>query len=219
MCFINSNMCVITNGMVTAATTDVTREEFLVLSTMLSTITDRSQRVQHYHATMATASDNAKCVTRMFSDKEKQHIDHVRNTMARIPEFSADRKPHDFSKDDLYFFVTSAKFSCGVKGEGLDKLFDIEVTRHYTLEPHHPQYEGIHGVECAPDDIREMAIDRMSRSIQVFGRVNLDDMEKYMPDFELGDNTTKRAQYRGYLAQHKEITEGVYYEMFPKAKP
>jgi hypothetical protein len=197
------------------ATTDDIRGEFAGLVSKLVVILDRDDRVKMFVNCVAKLSDPAKQLVDLFSTKEQQHIDHVRKTLAKLSDFPKDRKLHDFSKDQLYFFVTTSNFDCRVKCEGMNDLFKMEVNRHFLLEPHHEQYERMHNKEISSDDIREMAIDRMSRSIQGNqGAVDMDNIANYVPNFPLGDNKKKRELFNQYIHQYKNITEETYRTMF-----
>ena len=212
----NAKMDVITQNMVVQATTDDIRQEFKELTEALEKVSRRQDRVQSFTIATSTISEGATHVLSLLGQKEQQHIDHVRETLKRIPEYPKDRNPHDHTKDNLYFFVTSAKYACRVHGPSMDKLFELETVRHYTEEPHHPEFECINGKECDTFDIMEMAVDRMSRNIQFNGHVILDDMKKYLPKFSLGDNEAKQESFMIFVEKYTEITEKIYWEMFTK---
>ena len=196
------------------ATTDEIRVEFSGIVAKLAVIFERDERLKMFFACLTTLSDDAQQLVELLSQKEQQHIDHVRMTMNKLGDFAPDRNAHDFSKDTMYFFVTSSKFDCQVKADAMDELFKMEVNYHYSMEPHHEQYERIHDRQCSSEDIREMAIDRMSRSIQSNqGSVNLEEMQKYVPNFPLGDNKSKQDQFNEFVLQYKSVTEETYRDM------
>jgi len=192
-------------------TTNSIRDEFVWIISQLVGEDDRDRRVQLFANCLKKISDEARILFDLSRKKERHHILHVRMTLDAIEEHPKDHQPHDFSKDDLYFFVTSSKFDYRITCDDLDQLFLTETERHYRLEPHHEQFERIQNKECDTDDIREMAIDRLSRNIQSnHGSVNMDEMERYLPNFALGDKNKKLEIYRQYVKDHKELTIQCY---------
>lgn len=194
--------------------TDSRREEFSKIITQLAAQKNREERKKLFSDCFEKMSSEGQELFKLTREKETLHINHVRKTLDMMDEHPKDREAHDFSKDDLYYFVTSAKFDYRVKSDEMEELFRMETERHYELEPHHEQYEQINGRECTVDDVREMAIDRLSRNIQANGGfVDLQQMEGYIPNFTLGDNEKKRDLFRQFIAKYNSLAEEVYKEL------
>jgi len=209
---------IVTNQMIRKVSSEAVKAEFLGVIEDLAALTDhRADRLRKYSSAKKTFSAEATKVVELFTLKERQHIDHVRRVMADSGAFHPERNLHDFSKDDLYFFATSAKFACGISGKEMDKLVDMETRMHYLLEPHHEAYETLHDTECSEEDLIEMAIDRMSRNIQANnGEVDLESMREFTPKFVKGSaesRASKRERYWVAVHEYQGVCEKVYREM------
>ena len=157
-----------------------------------------------------------------FRKREYQHIRHVRachsaivleqHKEADIPQHwraeveNLGISLHDHTKDEFYFFVTILAFSFNLKEELPGNLLQGELDRHFTLEPHHPEYEKLNahkGLRIRDRDIAEMAIDRLSRNLQFnYGKYNQEQIEKYEPRF-LFDHERKIELYRKHVKDFK----------------
>ena len=188
------------------------QDDIMALVKRLADIDDRDERVQVFNDSVEKLSPSAKNLLSFINSKESEHVIFVNKVLPKIPEFPKEgRKPHDFSKDPLYFFVTSLKFDCAIATDELNRLATSEIQRHYLLEPHHPEFESANGRECNIDDILEMAVDRLSRNVQVNnGSINMDQMMKFLPQFPLGDNTRKQAIYLEMVEKYGEVVKGHY---------
>src|SRR6218665_2623131 len=132
-----------------------------------------------------------------FIDREVFHIDLVRQVALAIALETG--SAHDHTKDAFYTFVTCGKYG-GVGVDGRPEFESIctdETNRHFSLEPHHPQFEHFRQMECRDCDIQEMAIDRLSRNtVASNGTIDRDTMVRFLPKFELGDVDRKLELYR-----------------------
>ena len=151
-----------------------------------------------------------------FREKEYHHIRHVRAchsalVLQQTQEYDGALHHcpaeveirgislHDHTKDEFYFFVTILAFGFNLREDLPENLFQGELDRHFTLEPHHPEYEKLNahkGLRIKDRDIAEMAIDRLSRNLQFnSGKYNQEQIEKYEPRF-LFDHERRIELYR-----------------------
>ena len=162
--------------------------------------------------------------------REYKHIQHVRLCYSTIlneqsesdnpQQYSADETPgislHDYSKDEFYFFVTILAFSFNLKDVLPYDLLQAELDRHFTLEPHHPEYEKLNahkGLRIRDRDIAEMALDRLSRNLQFNdGKYNDSQIEKYEPCF-LFDNDRRIKLYRKHIKDFKPVVLSIWNNM------
>lgn len=144
-------------------------------------------------------------------ENELLHISHVRKCMnILLPE--NDNK-HDWSKDELYIFITICAFrfinECVVPDETRVRYIED----HFTKEPHHPEHEILTGNDLKDQDILEMAVDRMSRNLQFNnGEYNEENMEKFCPLFH--KKQEERTQlYKKYITEYKNLVKETFYSL------
>jgi len=125
-------------------------------------------------------------------------------------------KLHDYTKDDLFFFVLASFFDGKASNQSLTSLKDHELERHYNMESHHPEFEKYGDNECDFDDIFEMALDRISRNLQ-FGNGLYDEeiMKKYIPTFYRGDLEHKKKLFLYCVRENYEKVEHLFAIYFP----
>ena len=80
------------------------------------------------------------------------------------------------------------------------------------MEAHHPEYEKHTGNECTDADIAEMAVDRLARNLQfgATGLVNMTVMDKFRPNFYIGDVIKKQKLYMHYVTKYKQEVEDLF---------
>ncbi len=185
---------------VTALTPEV-KVECMTLATALNAIRDRQARVKELERRLEDVSSETRTLIENMVQKEEDHKQYVNSLLRQIPEFiSEGRRPHDFSKDLLFCFVTSLRFDCEIDTPNVVNLTADEILNHYRQESHHPEWETQHNRECTQMDILEIAIDRLSRNIQRNdGNLNEQQMFQYLPVFPLGDNKCYRATCNGII--------------------
>ncbi len=198
--------------MIKQALKEEDRDVFMNLVKRLADIENRDERILIFDDAVKKLSFTARHLLNLINNKELEHVMFVNKVLPHIPEFpKEERKPHDFSKDPLYFFVTSLKFDCAIKSDELNRLASSEIQRHYVLESHHPEWESQHQRECTAVDILEMAVDRLCRNVQVNnGSIDMDQMIAYLPQFPLGDNLRKQTIYLEMVERYKETVKGCY---------
>ena len=143
------------------------------------------------------------------SVKERYHIRFVRESMEHLgfPD-----SIHDWSKDAYYFFITNGKFHFMIKSDELEKEFLRVVRVHYSLEPHHPEWEQIHNKSCTPEDVIEMAVDRCCRNAWANdGDISMEQMNRYLPKFTF-DHEQKLEDY----LENVEKVKGAVQEEYAK---
>ncbi len=182
----------------------------MILVTALHAIPNRDERSREFEKKMENVSSETRVVINYMIQKEEDHKLYVNTLLRQIPVFLG-RKPHDFSKDPLFCFVTSLRFDCGIDTEHVSNMTAEEIQNHYRQESHHPEWETQHNQECSSVDILEMAIDRLSRNLQRNdGNLNEEQMLQYLPQFKLGDNKAKQQLYLKYVDQYKDMVQNVY---------
>ncbi len=193
-----------------AALTPTVKSECMTLATALHDIPNRHERSEEFEKKLDNLSAETRALIEYMIQKEADHKMYVNTLLRQIPEFLG-RKPHDFSKDPLFCFVTSLRFDCGIDTEVILNMTADEILNHYRQESHHPEWETQHNRECSPVDILEMAIDRLSRNLQRNdGNLNEQQMLQYLPQFPLGDNKTKQELYWKYVEQYKDMVQNAY---------
>ena len=132
-----------------------------------------------------------------------QEWDHM-EIVIRVLRCLGNKRRHDWSKDYMYIFALTGKFILKITDTEFEQQAQSEINRHFKLEPHHPQFEKLTAdSEINVLDIQEMAVDRLSRSVWVNnGKVSMDDMHQYMPEF-YGDNA------EGKLEKYKECIKAL----------
>jgi hypothetical protein len=113
-------------------------------------------------------------------------------------------------------------------GERFSAEYSTEVSRHYSLEPHHPEYEKIHFCDpmtsessdpnrhyphCTEADVVEMSIDRLERSLALTpggrGPLNWDNVKKYWPVFYVDDLERKSKLYEHSVLKYEKAVAQV----------
>ncbi len=178
----------------------------------LKDIPDRQRCAEELERRLESVSSETRVLIDYMVRKEKDHKLYVNSLLRQIPEFVAEgRRPHDFSKDLLFCFVTSLRFDCGIDTEDVMKLTTTEILNHHRQESHHPEWETHHNRECTRMDILEMAIDRLSRNVQRNdGNLNEKQMFQYLPIFPLGDYEKKRRIYLDYVKRYTSMVMEAY---------
>ena len=121
---------------------------------------------------------------RVGLSREQLHVRHARAVMEELTEQPSN---HDWSKDSYYFFLAILHFDFDTSVKSLvGSAFKMEVKLHYSRERHHPEFEEHNpGAPLLDDnDVMEMAVDRMSRNLQMNGgSYNMQQMRGYEPRF------------------------------------
>lgn len=148
-----------------------------------------------------------------YRKEEIFHINHVRRCMDKIvPGESPNR--HDYSKDELYFFITICAFNvkdevCEVPSNVLDKI----ISDHHKTERHHPEFEKLNNEPLGEKDILEMVVDRLSRNLQFNqGRYNESQLIKFDPTFE-SNHENNINLYKTYINSLKTTVQETWREM------
>ncbi len=197
---------------VLAALTDKIRDEFMTLGTEMYAIRDRQERSKEFKKRLGSLPQETRDVIEQMIQKEEQHKRYMDKLLHVAPGFSMEgRKPHDYSKDELFCFVMSFHFDCQTNTDEMKSLARDEFRNHYQHEPHHPEWEGENNKECTDMDIREMAIDRLARNLQRNdGFLNDDQMMEFLPKFPLGDNEGKQKIYLKYVKEYTSLVREAY---------
>ncbi len=149
------------------ALTPEVEDECTTLAKALKDIPDRQRHAEELERRLESVSSETRALIDYMVRKEEDHKRYVNSLLRHIPEFIAEgRRPHDFSKDLLFCFITSLRFDCGIDTEDVVNLTAAEILNHYRQESHHPEWETQHNRECTRIDILEMAIDSLSRNVQ-----------------------------------------------------
>lgn len=145
--------------------------------------------------------------------QEKLHITHVRKCMDKIVPGESPNQ-HDYSKDELYIFITICAFNvkdelCRVPKKTLDKI----ISEHHRSERHHPEFEKLNNQPLVDKDILEMAVDRLSRNLQFNqGRYNEEQLIKFEPKFE-SNHENNITLYKAYISSLKSPVEETWREV------
>ena len=195
---------------------------------------DRKVRTAHFQSTISGLSKEAKTHFNLILKREKIHFDFMKVVFPKCYKLKhgkplpKDVPHHDFSKDDMFAFILAMNYDI-FTGKGtvvpeesdqefkdlLANMVKMELDRHYTLEPHHPQYEELTGTECQEQDILEMAVDRLARNVQFnHGNVDMERMKKFLPTFFLGDTKKKGEIYMEFVSLFSETVSQCAKEMY-----
>ncbi len=132
---------------VNALTPEVENECATLVKT-LKDIPDRQRHAEELEHRLESVSSESRALIDYMIRKEEDHKLYVNSLLRQIPEFVAEgRRPHDFSKDLLFCFVTSLQFDCGIHTEDVVKLTTAEILNHHQQESHHPEWETHHNRE------------------------------------------------------------------------
>ena len=196
----------------------ISRESLVKLVEQLYDIDERDHRLELIKSGKVL-DEKMSAFADAIHEMESQHKSIVRHMMQKLDVGNGPKGPHDYSKDELYELVMGMNFDCGQSWDDIPsfkELFTEETERHYTLEPHHPEYEALTGNECKERDIKEMAIDRLCRNLQ-FGDTGTVDvecvMDKYTPKFTL-DGERKVAMFKEFVMAYHHIVEKGFVDCF-----
>ena len=182
----------------------------------------RSQRVEKLAELRRGFSKATEAFLSMAEKREYEHYMLMGSLVETIGALQSEgRLPHDHSKDGLFFFAAASFYDGKVNSKEMKAFVDVELSRHYGLEAHHPQYELYNdGQECPEQAIIEMGIDRLSRNDQFStdGVIRVDEVLKFMPTFPLGDNAGKQSIFVESVKTHIDIVQNMFYNMFPSRK-
>jgi len=118
-----------------------------------------------------------------FVEYLKEEIFHVQFVRMIMKELTGMDNNHDWSKDYYYMAVTILGFKMDSKDLVKD-LLEKEIEFHYELEAHHIEHMDYSKRLMTDREIREMAVDRLSRNLQFNnGEINLDQMIQFEPKF------------------------------------
>ena len=199
---------------------------------------ERKVRSAHFQSAIRNLSTEAQTHFKLILKREKIHFDFMKVVFPKCYELKHENPlpehvpHHDCSKDDMFAFILGMNFDVftgkdNVVPEESDQEFkdllknmvQIELDRHYTLEPHHPEYEKLTGKECQEQDILEMAVDRLSRNVQFnHGNVDVERMKKFLPTFFLGDTKMKEEMYIEFVSLFSKTVSQCAKEMYFKMK-
>lgn len=162
-------------------------DDFCQLITKLSGEILRKEKILLYTEWRLTVKRSTSKMLKTLALREIQHAVYISDFYRAHSELAKDitgNVPgHDHSKDDLFYAVLGMSIYIFPKDKkilhadlqkSLKELCTSELNRHYIMESHHPQHEDLTGNKCNRKDVREMAIDRLSRSIQFSGGWNVD---------------------------------------------
>jgi len=185
-------------------------------------VEDRKARVRIFEEQRkAFSPDTEKHFKEQTQEREKIHFDFMGIV---FPEAFVDHYKHplpegypvhDHTKDALFAFLLAFLYDIlktpkDERDEELKRktkpLVDHELSRHYCLEPHHPEHEKKTGNDCSDDNIFEMAIDRLARNVQFnHGEINMDQMRRFLPNFFINDTEGKQKSYMEYMEKYQEF--------------
>ena len=198
----------------------------------------RDVRIAHFQSAISCLSREAKTHYKLILKREKIHSDFMKVVFPKCYELKHE-KPlpkhvphHDCSKDDMFAFILAMNYDVFtgkdnvVPGESdqefkdlLSNMVKMELDRHYTLEPHHPEYEKLTGKECQEQDILEMAVDRLALNVQFNqGNVDVERMKKFLPTFFLGGTKKKEEMFLQFGYLFSETVSLCAKEMYFKTK-
>ncbi|ELT93366.1 hypothetical protein CAPTEDRAFT_227569 [Capitella teleta] len=111
-------------------------------------------------------------------NNELFHVEFVRKVTTILTGRESD---HDWSKD-LFYMVTAATAYTLKRMDLVKDIVESEIERHFQSEAHHPENVDYTRILMTDEQILEMAVDRLSRSLQFNrGVAHLTEMEKYEP--------------------------------------
>ena len=135
--------------------------------------------------------------------------DHQEIVNRALRQLGNERR-HDWSKDYRYVFTLAGKFQFHIPGEAYEKWFKDEISRHYNLEAHHPEYEINNGT-ITNLDIQEMAVDRLSRNLwKNDGRINMEQMTRFLPVFHGPNAKANLVKYKLCVDKLKDFMINIY---------
>lgn len=135
-----------------------------------------------------------------FRNEEIFHCLFVRKCMDILNKGEA-KNLHDWSKDELYFFVHICHYLLNFPVPNISQ-YNIE---HWQTEKHHPEYENTNSEKITESDIIEMCVDRLSRNLQYNeGDFNISQLDFYEPKF-LYDHISRIHFYKENLETLKPI--------------
>ena len=197
---------------------------------------ERKVRIGHFQSVISCLSNEAKTHFNLILKREEIHSDFMKVVFPKCYALKH-RKPlpkhvphHDCSKDDMFAFILAMNYDVFTGKDNivpeesdqefkdlLSNMVKMELDRHYTLEPHHPEYEKLTGKECQEQDILEMAVDRLSRNVQFnHGNVDVERMKKFLPTFFLGDTKKKEDMYVEFVSLFSKTVSQCAKEMYFK---
>ena len=188
--------------------TDCVKTDLQNIAVELRKLDNREDKVQFYEELFKYVNVETFIFIELATRREEEHITFMKHILSEFPEFD-DRKSHDYSKDSLFYYVAASWFTAKVRSREMKYLIESELIRHYALEPHHPEFEKFNSCECTKIDIKECALDRLSRNLQFSGEdvVNLDIIKKFTPVFPKGDNEKKQALFWDTVLEYKDFIE------------
>ena len=140
---------------------------------------------------------------------ENEHKIFMTHILSQFPE-CAGRKPHDFSKDALFYFVEASWVIADITSREFKYLIDSELIRYFTLESHNSAYEKLNDYECSKTDIRVCALARLARYIQFRGGVDMDVMNRTKPVYSKGNNDRKQLLFWNTVLKYKDFVTREY---------
>ena len=76
----------------------------------------------------------------MLTEAKRTCLDYESfDKIYQIHHFQPERRPHDYSKDSLFYFVLCSYFDGDVQSKLMKILFGQEIKRHHSLNKHHPE--------------------------------------------------------------------------------
>ena len=147
-------------------------------------------------------------------EREAAHIRMARMAMIKAAvkyECGSDNEPHDHSKDIVFIVLVGAYFSFfsdeEIKtslGVAMQDATNMELSRHYRLESHHPEHERYTNSAIPDAYVLEMAVDRMCRSLQFNDLQYGQDLltTRWLPVFNTNDGRLDR--YKEYVADFRD---------------
>ena len=209
--------------------TDNVKEEITQFLSRLTPTDDREKLLATYEGQKTLFSLQTRYFLALLKHREMQHISFVNHILAHFSPFKNHSRPvhsfdaskfvgHDHSKDELYFIVVGGS----IYAECLQvatAVREIELERHYTLEPHHPEHESLTGNVCSDADIFEMAVDRISRNLQLGnGLYEEHILKKFSPKFTEGEVELKLGLYDYYVNSFKDLIQTEFTLFFPNVR-
>lgn len=165
----------------------------------LQMLPDRAEKNAWLDTHVHCLSDVTWDKYRLGLSRERLHVRHARAVMEELTKQPSN---HDWSKDSYYFFLAILYFDFEISVKALvGPAFKVEVRQHFSLERHHPEFEELNlGAPPLDDsDVMEMAVDRMSRNLQMNGgSYNMDEMRCYEPRFHSNHEINVRL-FREYV--------------------
>ncbi|KAI0214710.1 hypothetical protein LSAT2_000155 [Lamellibrachia satsuma] len=115
---------------------------------------------------------------RFWDDRLRETDSALNDQLTQLTGFPS---AHDHTKDTWYMVVTALVFSMQLKELVCDVMDDV-IGDHVAAEPHHEAYFERTKEVPTPDNVLEMALDRLARNLQKNGGVyNWEQMERFLP--------------------------------------